>query len=194
MAARVGVLRLLARGAADGWRVRGCAATAERLQCQSWASAGGVAHRLLNSSCASTAAPSAAAQAGQEGAAAGGDSSRKKLQNSLSYRAKQRGFLELDLLMGGWAEENLPTMTEAELKSFSEVLDQENPELFKWLTSQLPPSPEMAENAAFNKLHAHVTKFLDDNSAKATRSKLGKDWVRGWGDSGFGLPSSGNQQ
>lgn len=48
------------------------------------------------------------------------------------------------------------------------------------------------ENPAFKKLLAHVTAFLDENSQKHTRGKLGKEWVRGWSDSG--LPSSGNQQ
>lgn len=51
---------------------------------------------------------------------------------------------------------------------------------------------EQMENPAFKKLLAHVTAFLDENSQKTTRGKLGKEWVRGWGDSG--LPSSGNQQ
>jgi hypothetical protein len=36
----------------------------------------------------------------------------------LMYRAKQRGWLELDLVVGLWAEENLPRMTPEMLADF----------------------------------------------------------------------------
>ena len=35
---------------------------------------------------------------------------------------------------GEWAEHNLPTMSDDLLVLFSKVLDEENPDLFKWLT------------------------------------------------------------
>ena len=44
--------------------------------------------------------------------------------NKLTYRSKQRGFLELDLLMGLWAEENIPRMDMRTMRDFSIVLDQ----------------------------------------------------------------------
>ena len=42
----------------------------------------------------------------------------------------------MDLLVGMWAEKNVPKMDAAQLKAMEEVLDQENPDLFKWLTGQ----------------------------------------------------------
>ena len=36
----------------------------------------------------------------------------------LLYRAKQRGFLEMDLLVGLWAQANLPRMDAAHLAAF----------------------------------------------------------------------------
>ena len=114
-------------------------------------------------------------------------------------------------------------MSLPELAGFSEVLDQENPDLYKWLTGQQQPPPDMARtlpqpplpptcsaacgvqvaNPAFASLLSHVTHFLEAKSRVATRAKLGAEWVRGWGDSGEPgadaaaarrLPSSGNQQ
>ena len=41
--------------------------------------------------------------------------------NRLLYRARQRGFLELDLLVGVWAEHNIPLMGTDALAAFSEV-------------------------------------------------------------------------
>lgn len=72
--------------------------------------------------------------------------------NRLLYRAKQRGFLEMDLLVGMWAEKNVPKMDAAQLKAMEEVLDQENPDLFKWLTGQESASEAMQANAAFKVL------------------------------------------
>ena len=40
------------------------------------------------------------------------------------YRSRQRGFLELDLLVGLWAERALPGMTAAQLREFGAVLDE----------------------------------------------------------------------
>jgi hypothetical protein len=47
-----------------------------------------------------------------------------QLRNQLLYRSKQRGWLELDLLVGAWAEQHLPSMNSAMLHEFSQVLEQ----------------------------------------------------------------------
>jgi hypothetical protein len=94
--------------------------------------------------------------------------------------------------MGAWAEENLHRLSDDELAAFALVLAEENPDLFKWLTSQLQPPPELEANPAFVMLRQHVSATLAAKAQTQTRSTLGKEWVRGWADSG--LPSSGNQQ
>lgn len=69
--------------------------------------------------------------------------------NRLLYRSKQRGFLEMDLLVGLWAERHLPRMDVGQLAAMEAVLDQENPDLFKWLTGQEEPPESMLANPAF---------------------------------------------
>ncbi|KAM0877906.1 hypothetical protein ACQ4PT_035199 [Festuca glaucescens] len=64
------------------------------------------------------------------------DESRRRLVNSLMYRSKQRGFLELDLVLGTWVEQHIRSMDEANIRSLLQVLDLENPDLWKWLTGQ----------------------------------------------------------
>ena len=52
-------------------------------------------------------------------------------------------------MVGMWAEKNVPKMDAAQLKAMEEVLDQENPDLFKWLTGQESASEDMMANPAF---------------------------------------------
>lgn len=74
---------------------------------------------------------------------------RKVMINRLLYRSRQRGFLEMDLLVGIWAEKKIPQLSEDMLRQFEVVLDQENPDLYKWLTGQEQPPSPIAENAAY---------------------------------------------
>lgn len=99
------------------------------------------------------------------------------------YRSRQRGFLELDLLVGSWAEEHLNDMTSQELSELSAVLDQENPDLFSWLTGQTDPSPEMAGNGVYLRLREHVAAAMDRMPEHCKAAK-GSAWVRGWDDKG----------
>ena len=73
----------------------------------------------------------------------------KVLVNRLLYRSRQRGFLEMDLLVGIWAEKKIPTLNEANLRQFELILDQENPDLYKWLTAQEQPPAHIAQNTAY---------------------------------------------
>ena len=69
--------------------------------------------------------------------------------NRLMYHAKQRGWLELDLIIGQWAEKNLHSLSSEELKDFEELLGCENPDLFKYLTNQMEAGEDLQHNKAF---------------------------------------------
>lgn len=80
------------------------------------------------------------------------DNRRKQLR----WRAKCRGWLELDVLMGTFAEKHLAEFDNEKLDVFEEVLELENPDLFKWFTLQTPVPEELQDNEVMAMLLAHV--------------------------------------
>jgi len=114
------------------------------------------------------------------------DDARRARVNRALYRAKQRGFLELDIVVGEWASRVLVNADVKFLDEFDAVLEAENPDLFKWLTMQEEAPAEYKANAAYRSLEAHCGKFLDEKSDKETRAAMGREWIRGWNDTGKG--------
>ncbi|XP_042042984.1 succinate dehydrogenase assembly factor 2, mitochondrial-like, partial [Salvia splendens] len=72
---------------------------------------------------------------------------------------------------------------------------QENPDLWKWLTSQEEPPEAVKVNPIFIAVWQKVTSNLENHAAPGTRATPGQSWVRGWDDfkKGRDGPISGNQ-
>lgn len=51
--------------------------------------------------------------------------------------------------VGLWAQKHLPHMDVPALRAFGEVLEIDNPDLFKWLTGQAPAEESVARNPSF---------------------------------------------
>uniref|UniRef100_A0A7N0RAK7 Succinate dehydrogenase assembly factor 2, mitochondrial n=1 Tax=Kalanchoe fedtschenkoi TaxID=63787 RepID=A0A7N0RAK7_KALFE len=123
------------------------------------------------------------------------EESKRRLFNRLLYRSKQRGFLELDLVLGKWVDENIHKMDEAGIRSLVDVLDLENPDLWKWLSGQEQPPEAVEKNPVFCAVRGKVMDNLNSHSAPETRAVPGKPWVRGWDDikRARDSPLTGNQ-
>lgn len=123
------------------------------------------------------------------------EESKRRLFNRLLYRSKQRGFLELDLVLGKWVEENIHSLDENRIKALIHVLDMENPDVWKWVSGQEQPPESISSNPVFAAVREGVKKNLDSHAAPETRATPGRPWVRGWDDikKGRDGPISGNQ-
>jgi antitoxin CptB len=82
------------------------------------------------------------------------DERRKKLQ----FRAWRRGFREIDLILGGFADRHGESLTEAELAAFEGLLNANDQDVYAWITGAAAPqaphdTPLMARLRAFEVRH-----------------------------------------
>ena len=69
------------------------------------------------------------------------DDTREARLKKLSFRAWRRGFKEADIILGNFADETLPTMSEADLDIFEVLLEVPDQDLYGWIIER-EPTPE----------------------------------------------------
>ncbi|CAK5261805.1 unnamed protein product, partial [Mycena citricolor] len=74
----------------------------------------------------------------------------------LVYQSRKRGTLESDLILSTFARENLPTMSEAELKEYDKLLDEADWDIYYWATAERTPPPRWADSPILAKLKIHA--------------------------------------
>jgi antitoxin CptB len=80
------------------------------------------------------------------------------LIKKLQYRSNHRGTKEMDLLIGGFATENLKKMTLEELKEFEILLNFTDKELSSWLVDN-KKNNELENFSISNKIKEFMLKF-----------------------------------
>ena len=76
------------------------------------------------------------------------------LRRKLQFRAWHRGTREMDLLMGQFADAHLPGFTAEELHQFSDMLSENDPDLYDWYCGRGQP-PRGTLTPALQKFLAH---------------------------------------
>ena len=71
----------------------------------------------------------------------------------LRFRAWRRGFREVDLILGGFADAYGVDLTEAELVDFEALLDAPDQDVYAWIIGQ-DPAPEAFETPLMARLRA----------------------------------------
>lgn len=92
----------------------------------------------------------------------------KERLGRISFRAWRRGFREADLVLGPFADQVGPLLTDAELTDFEALLAQDDDhELYAWIIESQPTPPAyetdvMARIRAF--MRAHVAAVVADGA------------------------------
>ncbi len=76
---------------------------------------------------------------------------RKRLQ----FRSWHRGTREMDLLLGTFADQEVQGFGESELQAYEDLLTQNDPDLYNWMTGREAPPANIAECPVFKKLAQH---------------------------------------
>lgn len=61
----------------------------------------------------------------------------------LVYRSKQRGWLEVDLLMGSWASTHVPYLSTQELDEYEAILNLETIDIYNFVNGKDTPPAEL---------------------------------------------------
>ena len=70
------------------------------------------------------------------------------------FRAQRRGFRELDLIFGAFADAHLPRLCAQDLSRFEELLDVPDWEIFDWIMGSTPV-PARYDTSVFARLCAY---------------------------------------
>jgi succinate dehydrogenase flavin-adding protein (antitoxin of CptAB toxin-antitoxin module) len=72
------------------------------------------------------------------------------------YHSKQRGWLELDLILGTFAEKYLSTLGPRDIDDYALILEEENPDMFKWLSGQMAIPENLKSLPVMDLLLKHI--------------------------------------
>ena len=73
----------------------------------------------------------------------------------LRFRAWRRGFREIDLILGRFADTHGEAFSEAEFKAFEALLDQDDQDVYAWIIGQ-SPTPAGFQTPLMVRLQAFV--------------------------------------
>ena len=71
---------------------------------------------------------------GSDLSSAGLDARRRRIL----FRAWRRGMREMDIVMGRFADAQLPEMSDADMDEFERLLDAPDPSVLAWITGEEP--------------------------------------------------------
>jgi antitoxin CptB len=67
------------------------------------------------------------------------DTAAENRRKKLKFQAWHRGFKEIDLILGPFADERLGTMSDDELDAFEELLNVPDHDLYDWICQRSSP-------------------------------------------------------
>lgn len=90
------------------------------------------------------------------------------LRRQLIYRSKQRGWLEVDLILGSWATDHVMKLSEPQLKQYELILNKETLDIYTSIIGNEPVDNEILQMIrTYSK-----EKMVGDNYVQHIKSKM----------------------
>ena len=83
----------------------------------------------------------------------------ENMRKRLIFRSEHRGTKEMDLLLGSFAKIHVPDFNEAELAEYEALLEENDPDLYNWITEQETPPANIAGYSMFSKIVGHKYRY-----------------------------------
>ncbi len=81
---------------------------------------------------------------------------REVREKRLAMRSMRRGIKEMDLILSAYSNDRLPHMTEASLDLYDDLLNENDHDLYQWVTCQFAPKPEYSD--MIRDIQDHISK------------------------------------
>ena len=73
------------------------------------------------------------------------DEARSVREKRLKMRSMRRGIKEMDLILQAYAEDRVASMSQAELDLYDRLLNENDHDLYQWVTGQTAPDAPYAD-------------------------------------------------
>lgn len=87
------------------------------------------------------------------------DETIENMRKRLIFRSEHRGTKEMDLLLGSFAKIHVPGFSEKELREYEALLEENDPDLYNWITEQEAPPANVAGYSMFSKIVGHKYRY-----------------------------------
>ena len=84
-------------------------------------------------------------------------------KKQLIYRSKQRGWLEVDLILGSWATDNVMKLSDSQLKQYESILNQGTLDIYHSITGIKKVGKDI-DNEIMEMIREHVKKNVITNT------------------------------
>jgi antitoxin CptB len=84
-------------------------------------------------------------------------SHKDETKKRLSYRAWHRGMKEMDLILGGFSDRRLESLSPEELSRFEEIVSYPDTKLYLWITGR-EPIPAEADSQLLQEIRLSAVK------------------------------------
>ena len=83
---------------------------------------------------------------------------RETREKRLKMRSMRRGIKEMDLILQAYAEDKVAGMSQADLDLYDRLLNENDHDLYQWVTGQMPADADYPEMIADIRRHVAETR------------------------------------